>query len=186
MSATDFLTAYRDGGLVPDPNKVTDRPIDLPMVIVSPLGTSVPDDGLLEYATFDTAKDFIGLADKTRARIVLVREDQQELLRVMCEYGDVLGLEVKAMYGTPECDYRPWFDEVTFSKERISYSPFVSEMRIAKDVAAMQERERVKSVVEKEEGTFVRKKGGVKSIDPNRIAVGMDDDGDDFLDSTTP
>lgn len=185
MSATDFLNAYRSSGLLSDPNKEDKIDLVLPLVLVSPLGTSVPNDGLLEYATFDSAKDFLGLAEHTRARIVLAREDQSDLLRVLCDNSELLDIEIKAVYGVPECDYRPWFDEVTFHKERLSYSPFVSEMRIAKDVAEMQEKERPKTVVEKEESTFIRKKGGVKLIEPDRVTVGLGSDNDDIGTSGT-
>lgn len=181
MSAMDFLNAYRNSGLLPDPNKEDETELVLPLVLVSPLGAAVPDDGLLEYVTFDSAGDFLGLAERARARVALAREDQGELLRVLCDNSKLLGIEIKAVYGVPECDYRPWFDEVTFHKERLSYSPFVSEMRIAKDVAEMQEKERPKTVVEKEESTFIRKKGGIKSIEAGRIAVGLDDDNDETV-----
>lgn len=184
MSAVDFLTAFREEGIVPDPNK-SPEPGKLPILFVAPLGSVVPDDGVLNYLTLDTAVQFFTAASLDKTDVVLVREDQAQLLRAICENSAVFGIEIKTLYGVPESDYKVWFDEATFGTDRISYSPFVSELRIAHDVVDMQERSREKSVIEREESTFVRKTGLVKGLKKTDIQVGLDD-GDDGLEGEDP
>lgn len=180
MSAVDFLTAFREEGLVSDPNKDDEsRKTKKPILFVAPLGSVVPDDGVLNYLTLDTAVQFLTAASLDKTDVILVREDQAPLLKAICENADVFDVEVRTLYGVPESDYKVWFDEATFGVDRISYSPFVSELRIAHDVVEMQERSRERSVIEKEESTFVRKTGLVKGLKKTDIQVGLED-GDDL------
>lgn len=177
MSATEFFSAYRDEGLILQ-EPVANVNADLPSVFVSPLGTEVPDDALLEYITFDGAKDFLDAGTNTRTRVVLVREDQAPLLELICNNAELLKLNVFAMYGVPGSDYKPWFDEATFKVERLSYSPFVSELRIASDVEKAVEANRPKSTIETEQKTYTRRSGAVKSIARDQVVVGDEDDVD--------
>lgn len=179
MSASDFFAAYRDEGLIADPN----RPLvasKLPSLFIGPLGSEMPEDGLLEYATFDTAIDLLSAAGHGKAVIMMVREDQQELVKVVCESDHVLGVNVFVMYGIPGSTYAPWFDEVTFSKEKVSYSPFVSELRIISDVTKAVEANREKSTLEKEQTSYTKRNGTVKSIKPSQVSVGEDIDDSDY------
>lgn len=177
MSATEFFSAYRDEGLILQ-EPVVNINVDLPSVFVSPLGTEVPDDGLLEYVTFDGAKDFLDAGTNTRTRVVLAREDQAELLELLCNNTELLKLNVFAMYGVPGSDYKPWFDEATFKVERVSYSPFVSELRIANDVERAVEENRPKSTIETEQKTYTRRTGTVKPITREQVVIGDEDDAD--------
>lgn len=175
MSVSDFFAAYRDEGLIADPN----RPIvasSLPSLFLGPLGSEVPDDGILDYITVDSALDLLSAARSEKTTIVLVREDQKDMVRVVSENDHVLGVNVFAMYGVPGSSYHPWFDEVTFSKERVSYSPFVSELKIVKDVAAVVEANRPRSTLEREQSTYTKKSGAVKAVTSAQVGVGLDDD----------
>lgn len=177
MSATEFFSAYRDEGLILQ-EPVTSVNTELPSVFVSPLGTEVPDDALLDYITFDGAKDFLDAGTNTRTRVVLVREDQAPLLELICNNTELLKLNVFAMYGVPGSDYKPWFDEATFKVERVSYSPFVSELRIANDVKKAVEENRPKSTIETEQQTYTRRSGAVKPITRDQVVVGDEDESD--------
>lgn len=182
MSVTDFFTAYRDEGLIPNPN----LPVvasSLPSLFLSPIGTEIPEDGILEYITVDTALDLLSAAGTGRTTVVLIREDQKDMVRVVCEHDHVLGVNVFAMFGVPASVYNPWFDEVTFAKERVSYSPFVSELRIVKDVASQVEANRPKTTMEREQNTYTRKNGSVKPISAAQVSVGDEDEIDYIEDS---
>lgn len=182
MSVNDFFAAYRDEGLIADPNRpaVASK---LPSLFIAPLGSEVPDDGILDYVTVDAAIDLLSASSDGKTTVVLVREDQKELIRVICENDHVLGINVFAMYGVPGSTYSPWFDEVTFAKERVSYSPFVSELRIISDVATLVEANRDKSTLEKEQKTYTKKSGLVKSVTASQVGVGDDSDESDYTDS---
>lgn len=177
MSATEFFSAYRDEGLILQ-EPVTDVNTDFPSVFVSPLGVEVPNDALLEYITVDGAKDFLDAGTNARTRVVLIREDQGALLELICNNTELLKLNVFAMYGVPGSEYKPWFDEATFKVERVSYSPFVSELRIANDVKAAVEENRPKSTIETEQQTYTRRSGAVKPLAREQVVVGDEDESD--------
>lgn len=160
-----------------DPASET-RKANLPVLLVAPLGNAVPDDGVLDYQTVDTAVELLGMAGRA-GTIVLCRNDQIALLDVICQNAAVFGVQVKSIHGIPNTTYTPEYDEATFGCERIAYSPLISEINVAMDVAEIQEQNRTKSQIEKEEGTYVRKTGEVKRLKDNEVAVGLDDDEDE-------
>lgn len=155
-----------------------DKQVKLPVITVGPLGSAIPDDGILEYFTFDGLADFIKHANSPTS-VVLVRNDQIGFLSAFCGARAKLGYEVNAVYGLPAVEYSPAFDEAIFGVARISYSPLISEMNIAIDVLTMQERNREKSDIEKEESRFIRKSGKIKEVDSDDIAVGDEEDDDE-------
>ena len=150
----------------------------LPVLLVAPLGTAVPDDGVLDYQTIDTAAELLAMAGRA-GTVVLCRDDQVALLSVICQNAAVFGVQVKSIHGIPNTTYSPAYDEATFGCERIAYSPLISEINVAIDVAEIQEQNRAKSQIEKEEGTYVRKTGDVKRLKDEDVSVGLDDDEDD-------
>lgn len=147
----------------------------LPVLLVAPLGTAVPDDGVLDYQTIDNASDMFAVAGRA-GMVVLCRDDQIELLDVVCQNASVFGIQVKSIHGIPNTTYTPAYDEATFGCERIAYSPLISEINVAMDVAAIQEENRTKSQIEKEESTYVRKTGDVKRLKDDDVSVGLDDE----------
>lgn len=147
------------------------------VILVAPLGTEVPDDGILTYVTIDVFYDLLNVA---HGSVVLFREDQAKLLEVFARERSVFARSVKALYGVPGATYEPWFDDATFGLPKLSYSPLVSEIRIANDVAAVKEANRPLSVVEREEKQYKRADGSVRYDHDISVAKeGEDDDNDD-------
>lgn len=143
-------------------------------LIVAPLGTSVPEDGFLSYVTINTFRDILSAANMS---VVLFREDQADLLVLLCGNGDTLGCSVQAMYGVPTASYDRWFDEATFSVPRLSYSPTISEIRESQMVSEIRETNRPKTVIEKEVARRTRADGSVRYHDDD--SIGVVESGDD-------
>lgn len=151
---------------------------DKPTVLVAPLGSALPDDGIFEYVTFNS---FSELLNVKHGAVVLFRDDQAGFLRILSEHHILFGLDVKPVYGVPNSAYEPWFDDATFGLPKLSYHPLVSEVRIARDVQSVQEANRPVSVVQKEEKQVQRADGSVRYDD--RIGV-ANEDMDDGIETT--
>lgn len=107
----------------------------LPVIFVAPLGDQVPEDGVFSYTTVTDLSDIGAVAERS---IVLFREDQNEQLAVLVKHATLFGRAVQTLFGVPGSQYSPWFEDATFSSERIAYGAFVAELRAASEVAAQQ------------------------------------------------
>lgn len=171
MSRYDNLMKIaEDTGAIEKPSEET---TSLPIALVAPLGVSVPDDGVLTYVTVDTFKQ---LLDTPEGAVVLFREDQAQMLTTFCRDSDLFGRSVKVLYGAPNSVYDRWFDEAVFEKQKVSYAPLISEIRIAGDVEAVKRANSSQSVVEKEEQQYRRRDGSVRFDERIGTADGLSDD----------
>lgn len=142
------------------------------VLFVAPLGQAVPEDGIFDYTTLDSLSDVGPIAPRS---VVLFREDQAEMLQVLCRNASAFARTLFPIYGAPECRYAPWFDEATFGLERISYGPYVSELRAAAEVKE-QLAARDKSGTDVERDRYTKKNGEVRFAD---ISDGNEDGADD-------
>lgn len=119
-----------------------------------------PDDGLLNYTTFDVFADLLKIAEHS---VVLVRPDQFNVLKAVEHYGPVLGLDFKILTGVAGADYSAAFDDATWSFERVAYGPFIADLtdsiNTAKTIAAQE-----KGAFGKEQASFTRANGTVKAF----------------------
>jgi len=147
------------------------------VVLVAPLGSVVPDDGILSYSTFDS---FSELLNASHGTVILFRPDQKKMLEILSAERETFGLEVKALFGVPGVLYEVWFEEATFGLTKLSYSPLVSEIRMAADVDALKRANEPVSVIEKEERQHRKADGSVRHDQQIGVAREGDDvDSDD-------
>lgn len=155
------------GGLINADKEEADRS-SYQTIFVAPLGSSLPDDGLLTYVTVDKFSD---LLSQPAGTVVLFREDQARLLSVLCQDADVFERDVHAVFGLPNVDYGRWFEEATFSKPRMSYAPLISEIRISRDVDNLRSANAPKTVAEREDARILTTKGTVRIHDEDSIGL---------------
>jgi len=132
----------------------------LPPLFVAPLGTVVPDDGLLAYVTVDKFADIVSAE---AGSVVLFRKDQARMLFILSQDADMFGFDVKALMGLPSTEYEQWFDEATFSRDKVSYAPLISEIRIADEVDAAKAANRIEGTTHlREQKRISRGDGSVR------------------------
>jgi hypothetical protein len=148
----------------------------LPVLFVAPLGTEVPNDELLSYVTFNT---FVELLSAPEGAVVLFREDQKNKLATLCADAAVFERDVRALFGLPATEYKPWFDEATFQLEKVSYAPLVSEIRIADEVEATKEATRQQGSTYQQERKRTERKDGSVRYHENIGVYNPDEDEDD-------
>lgn len=134
---------------------------DRPFLFVAPLGASVPDDGMFSYTTVDDLRDLKGLGENT---VVLFHEEQVDMLRTLCSNQESFGLDVRALYGVNELDYRGWFDDASFGAERQMYGPMVAEIRVQRETAAIEDAAK-QTQTDVERARYTRSDGSVRHLD---------------------
>lgn len=135
---------------------------DYAPLVVAPLGSAVPDDGFLNYVTFDTFREILEAAPGS---VLLFRDDQAAKLKALCENADALEVSIQALYGLPATDYLRWFDEAVFAMPRLAYSPLVSELRENKTVLELRKAKEPVSVHQREVKQRTRGDGSVRYHD---------------------
>lgn len=145
-----------------------------PFLFVAPLGASVPEDGMFSYTTINDLRDLKGLEENS---VVLFHEDQIHMLRTLCSNQAAFGLDVRALYGVSELDYRGWFDDASFGAERQMYGPMVAEIRIQRETEAIEAAAR-RTQTDIESARYTRDNGTVRHLDvrdPDDV-TGSDDE----------
>lgn len=104
----------------------------LPVLFVAPLGDQVPDDGVFAYTTVNDLSD---IGKVTERSVILFREDQNAHLAALVKNAELFGRAVQTLYGVPGSQYSAWFEDASFSSERIAYGAFVAELRAASEIA---------------------------------------------------
>lgn len=137
------------------------------VLYVCPHVDKLPNDGFLEYASFEVFTDLFKLEPRT---VVMVREDQLHVLKVVQDYGPVVGITIRCITGIPEADYSVTFTDATWAFEKIAYAPFIADLSSAVDTQE-QIKNQLKGGVADEEARYTRKDGSVKEhskfIGPN-------------------
>lgn len=128
------------------------------MLFVAPASDKSPDDGVLTYSTIESVFDVAAVPDRS---VVIFRADQIAMLKCFCENEGLFGLEMRVLTGLPETDYTADFDNATWSLDRVSYLPFLSELRLASEMesqlSAINE-----TAYDREKAGYTRKTGLVK------------------------
>lgn len=146
-----------------------DRP-KLPVLFVAPLGDAVPEDGIFTYTTITDLSDVGRVEERS---VVLFREDQNEQLAVLSKHAEQFGRAVQSLFGVPGSAYGVWFEDATFSLDRIAYGAFIAEMRAAAEVAA-QNASNNRSGTKIESDRYTKASGEVRYSQD--ITVGDDTD----------
>lgn len=162
-----FETARKFGLTADEQDDKLDR-TGFQQLIVAPLGTSVPEDGLLTYVTVDTFKDILNTADNS---VILFREDQAELLAILASNADALAVNLRALYGIPSTEYDRWFDSATFNVAKMSYAPTISAIREANVVNDLRVKEQPKSTHQNEVARRTRSDGSTRYHDDDSIGL---------------
>lgn len=132
-----------------------------PLLMIAPIANDIPEDGIMMYRTVEKLSDLLETPKPNE--VVLFREDQSELLTCLGEYPSLFGVDVIVVSGIPGTTYSPEFESKVWDKPKLAYHSVVNDLieaqRRAQDMSADV---RDASVYAKEQGTFVRKNGGVK------------------------
>lgn len=137
-----------------------DRNVELKTLYLCPAVSKLPDDGLLNYVTFEVFSDLLSLPER---HVVMVRPDQFRFLKVVETYGATIGLDFKVLTGIAEADYSVAFDDATWSFERIAYAPFIADLTNTVTLESTLRAQR-KGAVANEEAAYTRKDGSVKAF----------------------
>lgn len=136
------------------------EPIDASTMYFAPAPEEVPNDGLLEYATIETVRDLLALKPRT---VVLLRPDQETILRAVSDYAALFHIDPKALTGLPTATYSITFDEVTWSFDKVAYVPFINELATALDVQKQLDAQGT-TQYSREKANYTKSNGEVKSL----------------------
>lgn len=137
-----------------------DQNVEPKTLYLCPAVSKLPDDGLLNYVTFEVFGDLLALPERS---VVLVRPDQFRFLKVVETHGATVGLDFKVLTGIAEADYSAAFDDATWSFERIAYAPFIADLTNTLTLESTL-RAQQKGAVATEEAAYTRKDGSVKAF----------------------
>lgn len=144
----------------PPPDVVQNVNANVKTFYLCPAVAKLPDDGLLNYVTFEAFGDLLALPERS---VVLLRPDQFRFVKVVEAYGNTIGLDFKVLTGVAEADYSVAFDDATWSFERIAYAPFIADLTNTLTLESTL-RTQKKGGVAAEEAAYTRKNGSVKEF----------------------
>lgn len=151
-----MLDIYKTQESSPD----EDLGVSAKTLYLCPAVAKLPDDGLLNYVTFEAFGDLLALPERS---VVLLRPDQFRFVKVVEAYGNTVGLDFKILTGVAEADYSVAFDDATWSFERIAYAPFIADLTNTLTLENTLRAQR-KGGVANEEASYTRKDGSVKEF----------------------
>lgn len=147
--------------------------VDVKSILVCPSTVELPDDGMLNFTRVATVFD---LKDVPSQSVVQFDHLQHDMLKLICDNAAVMNLEVRLLVGVPTAEYTADFDSVTWQLERIAYAPFLTDLRLAKDLGKQLEEESA-TAYDIERKSVERSDGSVKPHDAElRKATPSDDD----------
>jgi hypothetical protein len=149
--------------------------VDVKSILVCPSTVEVPDDGMLNFVRIANVFD---LRDVPSQSVVQFDHMQHDMLKLICDNAAVMNLEVRLLVGLPEAEYTADFDSVTWQLERIAYAPFLTDLRLAKELGKQLEEESATAYAV-ERRTVERSDGSVKVHDAD---LAKPSNGDDELD----
>lgn len=129
---------------------------------------STPVDGALEAFTVVNIFDFIKAVD---AQAPIFACDNYRLLEMVVKYADLFDVEFGYLQGYPTCIYRPEFDQVTWSLDRVSYDTLAADLAATKRIEGLKAAEMPVT----SRSRVARADGGVKI--PAVTGHDADDDG---------
>lgn len=97
-----------------------------------PMLATVPEDGVLTYATVENAGDYVRADDQS---VIMFREDQIDDLQLVVAGQDFFNTGLQVLYGVAGATYADWFDAATQGLPRVAYQGFLSEyhMKVTAD-----------------------------------------------------
>lgn len=152
---------------------------NLRVLLVCPANSELPNDGFLVYAAATDVKALLAAEDGS---VLVFAESDNRVLRMLIEYQDQFQCVVKVLEGVPNVDYAPWFNSVTWSQDKISYSGLLSEMSIASSMHDAKKDDL--SVYDRERSQYERANGSVKLQDNFRVAGSEDDEEGETFDGS--
>jgi len=134
-----------------------DKP-DVKQILVCPATPELPNDGMLNFIRIATVFDLKDVSDGT---VVQFSHDQISILKLIADNSAVMNLDVKVLVGLPEAEYTSDFDSATWQQQRIAYQPFLTDLRLARDMKKqMDEANMTPYAIERK--LVERKSGSVK------------------------
>lgn len=130
-------------------------------VFVSPMLNVVPEDGVMNYVTVENASDYCDVAN---GAVVMFREEQEQWLDAIVKYSDFFDISVHVLHGIPGLEYADWFESKTVLLPKTAYSAYISEVRMAGEVA-LQTKESNETRHDRERKQFTRDDGSVRFAD---------------------
>lgn len=127
-------------------------------IYLAPSTDVPPDDGILAYVGFESIFDLAVIADRS---VLLVRYDQLDMVKCCLDAAVYLEINFAVLTGLPGAEYSQSFEEVTWRLDKYAYAPFITELRLATDLAA-QVSAQSGTVYDDEKARYTRKSGGVK------------------------
>lgn len=148
-------------------------------LFVAPATDETPNDGVLQYTTVESIYDFKTIPDRS---VVLLRGDQNDLLKCVADNRKLFSLELFTLTGLPGANYSATFDEATWAFNKVAYAPFISELRLAGEIAAQIEAQS-QTPYSREKEAYTRKTGEVKQMVAYDVApIGNESDEGDVED----
>lgn len=138
-----------------------DKAAEFPLMMIAPITTTIPEDGMLVYRTVEKLSDL--LAPPKVNEVILVRDDQKDLLTCLCEYPSLFSVDVIMVTGMPATTYSPEFESVMWDKPKVAYHSVVNDLiEMQRRVDDTADDVRSNSVYGTEQKSFVRKTGNIK------------------------
>lgn len=129
-------------------------------VFIAPYTEDLPDDGVLSYTTIESVYDLKSIPDRS---VVMLRDDQTALMKCVADNRALFALELVTLTGLPAANYSASFDEVTWAFNKVAYAPFISELRLASEIADQLDSQN-KTPYAREKEAYTRKTGEVKQM----------------------
>lgn len=137
---------------------------------VAPSPDTLPDDGVLNYIV---VANVFELKDAPERSVLLFSQNMERLLSILCANQEVFGLSFQCMVGLPMADYSVTFDQASWSLDKVSYAPLISEIALSIEVDAQAKASNM-SLHDRERARVTRANGDVKRHSAFDLAV--DDD----------
>lgn len=142
-------------------------------ILVCPSTPELPDDGMLNFVRIANVFD---IKDVPTQSVVQFDHMQLDMLKLVCDNAAVLNLDVRLLVGVPNSEYTADFDAATWQLERVAYAPFLTDLRLAKELGE-QLAEESATAYDIERKAIERSDGSVKVHDAEmRKTPSSDDD----------
>jgi len=140
--------------------------------LIVPGEDALPQDGVLDYVTFDGLKGLIDVVRSAKT-VIVFRGDQLELLEILTKYPKHFGFHAVVLAGAPGVNYTPEFEAATYSLHRAAYHAVINDAaELERRSVELTAEKKASSQYEKEASTYVRKTGNVKEFTAFDVPTG--------------
>lgn len=144
-----------------------------PLLLLAPLGTAVPDDGMLEYRTFQSAAELLTPVDGV---VWLCAPEQLPKVKAVVSNADAFEFRPIVVFGVPSTEYDQSFGDATFGAERWAYTSVISALRESSDLEQLKKESAVLSKHDRERKQVSRADGTVRFHGNDAIRTAEEDD----------